>query len=159
MSWSAARAFWLVLQLQTKLNAGICHLQDEIYFNCQNCSQIGYGPFELNKALGFQLTIRHTKSDYSKACCAIHCKAACIGCSVQHASHKPFSFGRGCLASCCNCLVLHCQVKCIADVHLGRRDLLYKSGTNLSIPAWRICRPFGSSIASHIARHTDQTWQ
>ena len=133
--------------------------QDEIYFNCQNCSQIGYGPFELNKTSGFQLTVRHTKSDYSKSRCALHCKAACVGCSVQHAPYELFSFGRGCLASCSSCLVLHCQVRCIADVHIGTQGLLYASGTNLSTTACWICRPFGSSIPSHTARHTNQTWQ
>ena len=32
----------------------VCHLQVELYFNCQNCSQIGYGLFKLNKTSGFQ---------------------------------------------------------------------------------------------------------
>ncbi len=86
--------FLVMLQLQAQLNAGLCHLQHENYFNCQNCSQIGYGPFELNKTSGFQLIVRHTKSGYGESCHIILCKAAYNGCSVQHAPHQLYSFGR-----------------------------------------------------------------
>ncbi len=69
-------ALLVMVQLQAQLSAGLCYFQDEIYFNCQNCSQIGYGPFELNKTSGFQLTVRHAKSDYSELCHVLLCKAA-----------------------------------------------------------------------------------
>ena len=54
------------VSLYVDAKTGACDLQDEIYFNCHNCSQTGYRPFELNKTSGFQLTIRHTNSDYSE---------------------------------------------------------------------------------------------
>lgn len=43
-----------------------CVLQDEFRFYCQNCSQTGYKPFELNNASGLPLMVRHTNYEYSK---------------------------------------------------------------------------------------------
>ena len=58
----------------------LMHCQDEVFFSCQNCSQNGYRPFELNKTSGFELTVRRTNSDYSECsgcCCWQTCIAQC----------------------------------------------------------------------------------
>ena len=105
---------WSCCTVITTAHSWPMSLAGEIYFNCRNCLQTGYGPFELNRMSGFQLTVKLTKSDYSESFHVMVCKDACNGCSIQHAPHQLYSFGRpyniivNYLAS--SCPVLHCQV-------------------------------------------------